>query len=440
MAGESFPTCEAIRATQLEQLTRMLAAMALGNEFYKPRLRAAGLDQPLDKLSGFIGRCPFTLKSELVEDQRVNPPYGSNLTFALDRYTRFHQTSGTSGFPLRWLDTPESWDWMIGNWRAIYEAAGVIAHDRIFFAFSFGPFIGFWLAFESATQLGCLCLPGGGLGSEARLRVLLDNQVTVLCCTPTYALRLAEVAAEQSIDLGASNVRLIIVAGEPGGSIPSTRARLEALWPGAKVIDHHGMTETGPVSFQCPARPGTLHILEKSYLPEIIIPSTGAAAAPGEQGELVLTNLGRTGSPLLRYRTGDLVRASNAIALDGSMIVTSPCACGRHELALEGGIIGRVDDMVVIRGVNVYPSAIEEIVRQCGGIAEYRVSVSATTTLPELKIDIEPETGGENPDRLVAKLERAFSDALSLRIPIAVVKSGSLPRQEMKARRWTKSL
>src|SRR5947207_7929412 len=174
--------------------------------------------------------------------------------------------------PLRWLDTAESWNGMLGSWEQVLRVAGVARADRILFAFSFGPFIGFWLAFESAARLGCLCVPGGGLGSVARLAAILENQITVLCCTPTYALRLAETAAREKIALDHSRVRKLIVAGEPGGSIPAVRTRLEELWPGARVFDHHGMTETGPVTYQCPARAGMLHVIESAYYAEVIQP------------------------------------------------------------------------------------------------------------------------------------------------------------------------
>jgi phenylacetate-CoA ligase len=161
-------------------------------------------------------------------------------------------------------------------------------------------------------------------------------------------------------------VRRIIVAGEPGGGIPATRARIESLWPGAKLVDHHGMTEVGPASYECPQRPGLLHIIESAYFPEVIDRQTGEAVEPGSRGELVLTNLGRTGSPVLRYRTGDLVKLGPA----------ERCPCGAWDMALEGGILGRCDDMVVVRGVNIFPSAVEEVVRS-QGVVEYAESLFA---------------------------------------------------------------
>ncbi|MBI3878286.1 MAG: AMP-binding protein [Verrucomicrobia bacterium] len=424
MSGE-FPNRDAIEAHQLAHLRALLGVLVPANGFYAAKFAEVKFSPEISSLDDFRQRAPFTFKREIVEDQERHPPYGSDLTFPLSHYTRYHQTSGSTGTPIRWLDTPESWSWMLDNWERIHRAGGTTRDDRIFFAFSFGPFLGFWTAFESAERLGCLVIAGGGMNSLARLRAILDNGATVLCCTPTYAIRLAEVAAEEKIDLRAGKVRTLSVAGEPGGSIPATRKRLEQLWPGARVYDHHGMTEVGPVSFECPTRPGVLHVIESAYLAEVIDPATEKSVAAGQVGELVLTTLGRVGSPLLRYRTGDLVKPS-----------WSRCACGHCDLALEGGILGRTDDMIVVRGVNVYPSAVEEIVRGCGGIAEYQARVSEARALAELQIQIEPEAGCADATALARRLEKAFESALALRVPVAAVAPGTLPRFEMKARRW----
>lgn len=427
MAGGNHPSRAAITTGQLEQLRSLVAELFPGNKFYSQKLNAIGVTFDIASLEDFSRRFPFTAKTELIQDQLAHPPFGTNLTYPLDRYTRFHQTSGTTGVPLRWLDTPESWDWMLDSWAAIYAAAGAGRGDRIYFAFSFGPFIGFWMAFEAAARMGALCLPGGGMSSAARLRGILDNGATVLCCTPTYALRLAEVAAAEKIDLSRSRVKTIIVAGEPGGSIPAIRARLEKLWPGARMFDHHGMTEVGPVSYECPVRPGVLHVIESAYCAEIIEPATGKPVLPGQAGELVLTPLGRTGSPLLRYRTGDLVKSE-----------TGPCRCGRHEMALVGGILGRTDDMVVVRGVNIYPSAVEEIIRAVDGVSEYQVRVSTARALTELSLQIEPEPGCTDAAGLADRLEKSFQTHFALRVPVTTVPWGTLPRFEMKANRWVR--
>jgi phenylacetate-CoA ligase len=424
MASSEHPDRAAIASAQLELLRALVAELIPANKFYTQKLQAAGVGFDVASLADYAARFPFTGKAELVADQSANPPYGANLTYPLNCYTRFHQTSGTSGAPLRWLDTPESWDAMTESWVEVFRAAKVRAGDRVMFAFSFGPFLGFWLAFAAAERLDCLCLPGGGLSSAARLRLMRDNQATVLCCTPTYALRLAEVAATERIATASLGVKTIIVAGEPGGSIPATRARIEALWPGARVFDHHGMTEVGPVTHECPAQPGELHVIESAYLAEIVDPATGQ---PAPSGELILTTLTRTGSPLLRYRTGDLVKCAAGGA---------PCECGRSSLRLAGGILGRVDDMVIVRGVNIYPAAVEEILRQFADVAEYQVQVATATAMTELRLEIEPVDRCADVAGLKNQVRQALETAFNLRIPVETVAPGSLPRFEMKAKRW----
>jgi len=412
---------ETLRAQQLEQLRALIRAVRPANAFYENKLAAAGIDGSVDSLEDFTEYCPFTTKAELVADQTAHAPYGSNLTFPVEQYTRIHQTSGTTGQPLRWLDTPESWQSMLESWQTVYRAAGISPADRALFAFSFGPFIGFWMAYEAAAQMGCLCFPGGGLTSATRLRILLENEVTVLCCTPTYALRLAEVARLEGIDLSQAKLKTIIVAGEPGGSIPATRERIESAWPNAKVFDHHGMTEVGPVTHEWPHEKNNLQIIDAAYLAEIIHPETHAPVANGEEGELILTTLTRTAMPLLRYRTSDLVR---------------PETHG-EALILRGGILGRADDMLIIRGVNIYPSAFEHILRPFEAIAEYQVIISQKTEMAELRLRIEPKPEA-NATTLAEQITDTLRTQLNLRIPVETAAPNSLPRFELKAKRWIK--
>jgi phenylacetate-CoA ligase len=404
--------------TQLERLRALLARIIPANRFYTRRLAAAGVTPDVASLADFSARMTFTHKLELVSDQAQHPPYGSNLTEPIERYTHFCQTSGTTGRPLVWLDTEESWEWLQENWAAKYRTAGLAPGERIYFAFSFGPFLGFWTAFAAAARCGHLGIPGGGLGSGARLRAMIQHRATVLCCTPTYALHLAHAAAEEGIDRREAAVRTIIVAGETGGSVPEVRERISAAWNGATVLDHYGMTEVGPVAYQRPDEPGVLRVIEDAYYAEIVSPDTGAPVEPGEAGELVLTTLGRSACPLLRYRTGDLVR--RAKELPG--------------FALAGGIIGRADDMVIVRGVNLYPSAVDAVVKLVPEIVEYRVEVTHRGALPEIELKI------ESVDDLAAKkLERVLSAAFSLRIPVTRVAANTLPRFELKARRWVRA-
>lgn len=402
---------------RLAALRAALAALVESNPFQRRRLASLPGGPLPESLEDFAARFPLTTKAELAADQAAHPPYGSNLTDPLARYTRCHQTSGTSGPPLRWLDTPESWAVLRRDWMEVFRQAGVGSGDRILFAFSFGPFLGFWLAFEAAQELGALVIAGGGMGSLLRARVLVENACTVLCCTPTYALHLARTARQEGVDLSRSRLRRLLVAGEPGGSLPAVQARLAEAWNGARSFDHHGMTEVGPATHEDPLQPGRLVVLEDSLLAEVVDPATGQPVAPGPDGatgELVLTTLRRLASPVVRYRTGDLVRAR------------------RHDgrLVLEGGILGRVDDMVVVRGVNVYPSAIDALVREIPGVGEYRVTLDLRAALPELTVEVE---AGPGDARLLAE---HFRRQLALRIPVTAVPGGSLPAFEMKASRW----
>lgn len=388
-----------LEVDQLRMVNLLLSGLSASqNSFYQRKL--GGLSKVGD-LSEFSEKVPFTRKAELAADQNDHPPYGTNLSRPLINYSRLHQTSGTSGSPMVWLDDPEGWEWVRGNWEWVWQEAGVKPGDSAIFPFSFGPFLGFWAGFESATTLGIRAIPAGGLSSENRIKMMEWLRPEVLCCTPTYGLRLAEIANNPA-DLG---IQKLIVAGEPGGSLPEVRARLEEAW-GAEVIDHHGMTEVGPVTVGDLKDPTLLKIKHSSYFCEIINQDEKGV------GELVLTTLGRYASPLLRYRTGDLVMPVETE--DG--------------FALKGGIIGRVDDMVVVRGVNLYPGAVEEVVRSVPGILEYEVVVEEVNAMSEVRLRVE----GAGSADLAQRLQEVFS----LRIPVEEVDSGSLERYEMKSKRW----
>jgi phenylacetate-CoA ligase len=421
-AGEEYLDREELRGRQLERLRALLAEILPHNAFYARKLRAAGAAAADVRSAADLARLPLTTKAELLEDQEAHPPYGTVLTYPVERYSRLCQTSGTTNRPLRWLDTPENWAWMLGCWEKIFRIAGVGPADRLCFAFSFGPFLGFWTAFEAAGRLGCLCLPAGGMSSAARLRFLLENEATVLLCTPTYALRLAELAPGQGADLAGSAVRAVIVAGEPGGSIPATRARIEEAW-GARVFDHAGLTEVGPMSVECAEAPAGLHVLEGDYLVELLDPDGDRPVPAGQVGEVVVTNLGRLGSPVLRYRTGDLARQD-----------PRACPCGRTFLRLEGGLLGRTDGLIHVRGNNVYPSALEAVVRGFPEVAEYRVVVSRAGALTELRVEVEPRPDADG-RALAERVAEAIRERLLFRAEVIAVAPGSLPRFEMKAQR-----
>ena len=408
-------TRDEIAARQWTRLTEMARELLASNPFVRGAWGAAGVGSTRD-LRGWddFARLPFMDKRDFVDDQAEHPPFGTNLTYPLDRYVRVHQTSGTSGQPIRWLDTQDSWDWWQRCWGFVLRGAGLTSADRIFFPFSFGLFIGFWAGFEGARALGALAIPGGGQDSTTRLASMDALGATALVCTPSYALHLVEVARERGVDPSKLPVRVTVHAGEPGAGIPAVRARIETGW-GARAYDHAGMTEMGAYGYECAEQAG-LHVNEAEFIAEILDPTTGR---PADEGELVLTNLGRIGSPVIRYRTGDRVRGAAA-----------PCPCGRTFLRLEGGILGRLDDMLIVRGVNVFPSAIEGIVRRFHAVDEFQIEVFRAGHLDELRVLVELDD---------AAVERAVQDALrvglGIRVDVSRVPPRSLPRFELKARR-----
>ena len=414
-----------IEQGQVQKLRQMMQVVLSTNRFYRDKLLDLG---PVDTYSlDRLKEIPFTTKSELVQDRIQHPPFGSALTYPVERYIKVHRTSGTTGAPMYCLDTEQSWDWFAECWAEVFRAAGVHSGDRVYFAFSFGPFIGFWSGWEGARKIGALAISGGAQSTSERLKAIMDYRATVVVCTPTYALHMAAEAVKVPIDLaGASEVGRIVVAGEPGANIPSTKRRIEEAW-GAKCYDHPGATEVGAWGFECEPQPGGVHVNENEFIAEVINPESGQGVADGERGELILTNLGRIGSPVIRYRTGDLVQPT-----------LRPCQCGRPFLFLQGGVLGRVDDMVVVRGINVYPSAVEGILREFSEIEEYRVDVLETDGLSEIKLTLEPIGGLSSTADLERKAVDGVRHGLGLRVSVECVPPNTLPRFELKARRFFK--
>lgn len=400
---------------QWRRFHAMARELLAANPFVRRKWQAAGVSS-VDDLRGWddFRRLPFTVKRELAEDQAAHPPFGTSLTYPLERYVRVHQTSGTTGTPIRWLETKESWEWWARCWAFVLAGAGVRPGDRVFFPFSFGLFVGFWGGFEGARALGAMAIPGGGQDSPMRLALMEALGATVLVCTPSYALHLAEIARERGVDLRKLPVRTTVHAGEPGAGIPAVRARIQESW-GARAFDHAGMTELGAYGYECAEQAG-LHVNESEFIAEVIDPATGQ---PAMEGELVLSNLGRWGSPTIRYRSGDRVRVAEA-----------PCACGRTFMRLEGGILGRLDDMLIVRGINVFPASIEGVVRRFPAIDEFQIEVFRDGELDEVRVLVELEDPSG-----VRPVQEAFREVLGIRLQVAAVPLKSLPRFELKARR-----
>lgn len=413
-----------LRTWQLTKLQRLLDRVLPENSFYREKFGTDRIElSSLDDWS----QLPLTGKSELIN---VEDPLGigRHHSWSIDRYQRFHRTSGTTDRPLVILDTASDWEWWLSSWQHVLEAAGVGAEDRVLMAFSFGPFIGFWSGYEAILQRGSLVIPAGGLSSLARLDLIRQAQVTVLCCTPSYALHLCELAESEGIDLSTGSVRRLIVAGEPGGSLPSVREHLERRF-GACVVDHAGATEIGPWGMGTAEGDG-LHVIETEFIAEFLPLDdknlAGTLSRPQTEHwyELVLTALGRTGAPVLRYRTGDCVCPSWPTPKSQAGLA----GCGFVRLV--GGVVGRCDDMLTIRGMNIFPASIDAVLRSIDSVLEYRVTVERPLAMDQLRIELEDRS--EQPERIATELHRR----LGLRIEVVSVPIGSLPRFEAKARRW----
>lgn len=426
--NERMPRSD-LQALQLHKLRQMAAWAYARSPFHRRKFEAAGFHPDSLQSLDDVRRIPLTTKEEWLENQRQNPLYGDNLAAPAHLAVRSHQTSGTSGrTPLRVLDGIKDWHWIAEMWAYGFYGAGVRREDVVYFCFGYGTFIGFWGAHYCAEKLGAMVIASGSQTSEGRIKQILDLGATVVCATPTYALRLAEVARTMGVDLAASPVQRVILSGEPGGSLPATRRLIEEAW-GAEVMDTAGMSEIGTIMvFECDHHPGGMHIIEDNFLEEVVDPGTGEPVGYGEEGERIVTSFGRGFMPLLRYKTGDLVRR----------VPHTECTCGRSFDIYKGGILGRVDDMKLIRGINVYPSSVEAIVREFPEVDEFQIVITRERGVyDEITVKCELKAGTEHrwPD-LQPRLDRALAEGHGgLRFQVVQAQPGELPRFELKARR-----
>jgi phenylacetate-CoA ligase len=402
----------ALAEHQLKHLNELLAAILPQNKFYAEKF--AHCPNQLDSLEQ-LSVLPMTNKDELITTSG-SLALPKNLTWPVDHYVHYHQTSGTHGRPLSVFDTADDWRWWLDCWQFVLEAAEITEADRVLMAFSFGPFIGFWTAYDAVTARGAMAISSGGMSTLSRLDLLARTEATALFCTPSYALHMAEVAQEHKINLAQFAVRKVVVAGEPGGSVPATRQRIESAWK-ARVTDHAGASEIGPWGYGDRQQHG-LHVLESQFIAEFLNVDTGEPAEEGDLAQLVLTSLGRRGMPVIRYRTGDLVRPS------------WPTAGPNRFVLLEGGVLGRADDMMIVRGVNIFPSSVEQIMHSFPEVVEYRLSVRKKEEMDELVVEVEDHL--QQPRRIAEELKLR----LGLTVEVRLAQPLSLPRFEGKGGRF----
>ena len=425
-ATETLPR-EALQALQLERFRERMQYVSERSPFYQEKYAAAGI-QPGDiRTVADVRRVPFTVKEDLRESQVRCPPWGDFLCVPPEDGVRVFQTTGTTGVPVRVLLNQTDWSkHFYAQFMHFMNGYGLTPSDILFVPFNYGLYIAWW-GFQAALErAGVMIVPGGGQSSEVRVRNLLDWGATAVCGTPTYLLYLAETARKMGVALDQSAVRTVVAAGEPGANVPATKRMIEDAW-GARCFDDIGSSEISNFGFECVAQQGT-HVIESMFYAECLDPETLAPVPPGEVGELVLSNLCTESMPLLRYRTGDLVRFDLA-----------PCACGRTFLRLDGGVLGRSDDMFQFAGVNVFPSAIENLIREVPELStEYQLVVPPMGSGRHLRIRVEPVEAGTSGAALQQAVERLI-ESVKYRVTITpdvkVVEPGELPRFELKAKR-----
>lgn len=414
---------------QCSRLRQVCVRAARDSDFYRRRFASAGFDPASLRSLEDARAIPLLDRTAWEAGASASEPFG--MRCALDPITavRCHSTSGTSGRePLRVLDTRTDWQWIVECWCTGLWGAGVRPGDRVLVAFGYGAFIGFWGAHDALARIGCMVIPTGGQDSVRRLSLIRELDISVVCLTPTYALRLPQLACEAGIDLRDSSVRLVVVSGEPGGSIPSVRALVEQEW-GAECRDAAGMTELGTImAFQCPCDGGAMHIIEDQFFEEVIDPQSGDPVPYGCEGERVVTSFGRRLMPLVRYRTGDRV----------VRVAGGGCACGRSWDKYRGGILGRIDDLRVVRGANIHPNTVESLVRLEPSISEYRIRIwRRNERRDEVTVEVELKAGAESDSTAVVKrlAENLSREHGGLQILVDVLPTGVLPRPELKSRR-----
>jgi len=424
---ETLPR-EELEALQLRKLRSLVDWADAQVPFHSKRLRDAGVTSDSVASLDDLRRIPFMTRDEWMQGQLEHPPYGPILAAPEEAAIRYHMTSGTTGrTPIRVLDSLKDWEWIAEMWCYGLWGFGVRPADTVFVAFGYSTFIGFWGLHYACEKMGCLTLPGGALTTDQRVKQIVDMGATVVCSTPTYALRMAQEAKALGIDLPQSSVRRLILSGEPAGSIPATKKLIEVQW-GAKAGDTAGMTELGTIMiFECDHQPGGTHIIEDHYIEEVVDPETDEPVPYGEMGERVVTSFGRGFIPVIRYRTRDFV----------VKVPHDRCDCGRTFDIYDGGIRGRVDDMKLVRGTNVYPRAVEAIVREHEEIDEFQIHLYTEEGIrDEIEVLVEIPDAKADRERILDELQRSLAGAHEgLRFGVKQVETGTLPRFELKAKR-----
>jgi phenylacetate-CoA ligase len=397
------------------------------SRFFREKLRQNGFNSAAD-VGGLddIAALPLTEKDELRASRSEAEPIGSYLATPMNQLTRIFSTSGTTGLPSYVPLTANDLDnWVTTSCRS-YSGSGITKGEAIISTYNAGPFVA-GAALEAFNRLGLCHIPVGTGNTERLLAAIKLLKPTTLACTPSYALHLAELGVARGLDLPSSSINRVMVAGEPGGGEPAMRAKLEEAW-GAKVYEAMGIGDISVSLWgECEEQAG-MHFSGRGFVHfELIDPTSGTAipVTDGATGELVLTHLKHQGAPLLRFRTRDHV-----------VVWTAPCPCGRTSPRLR--CIGRTDDMMIVRGVNVFPSAIREVVNRfapdVSGVMSIRPAAKGVKQAPPLRILVEVADHIKEPGNLAERIEHDIRATLVFSAKIELVPSGALPRSEYKSK------
>jgi phenylacetate-CoA ligase len=423
---ETLPR-EKLEELQLRRFKKQMRHVYERTGFYRRKFDKARITPDDIRTLDDIQHVPFTVKEELRDSQIEHPPWGDFLCVPPEDGVRAFQTSGTTGVPVKILVSKT--DWTVHFYEQFMHymyGYGLKPSDVLFVPFHFGLHIAWWGFSTALGQEGVLIIPGGGQSSKDRVKNIFDWTATAVCGTPTYMVHLGEVAQEMGTPLTDSRVKTVVVAGEPGATVASTRRLIEKLW-GARCYDDIGSTETTNFGYECIFQNGT-HVIESMFYAECLDMETLKPVEEGDAGELVLSNLCTESMPLLRYRIKDLVRFNR-----------EKCECGRTFLRLDGGVLGRADDMFHFAGVNVFPSAIENLIREQEEFAtEYQLVVPPMAAGGRLKIRVEPaspDVPRETLDKAAAKLIETVRYRLTVTPEVEIAEPGELPRFEGKAKR-----
>jgi phenylacetate-CoA ligase len=425
---ETLPQ-EKIRNLQIKKFRRIFAWAYEKSNFHNSLYRKAGIKPQDIRSLDDIRHIPTVEKSMMRDIQRKDPfPYGDTLCVPPDEVSEYHQTSGTTGQPVYQADSWQDWEWWSECWSYILWAQGYRPSDRIFFPFGYNVFVAFWAAHYAAEKIGAEVVPGGVLDTQARILKIQETKSTAMMATPTYVLGMAETArSKMGIDPASLTISKITCAGEPGASIPTTKNRMQDAW-GAKVYDHAGATEIGAWCYECEEQSGGLHVNDGFFLVEIQDIETGETIEEaGRMGKMIITALDRYAQPCIRFDSKDLI-----------MWASEACPCGRSFRTIEGGVIGRTDDITKVKGVLLAPSAIEEVVRGIHGLGdEFEVIVDKKADIDQitLRVELIPDSRDKE-----ASIKTLLKDQLRLKTNLGYIiefhEYGTLPRHEVKAKRF----